>query len=93
MAKRGKDEAKKAGVKAWGHYRSPVAKLIRRGDETVLEADSNKTTTDVQLDYPPLLEEVRQLDRYVASKRNRGQEPTADEVMARFHHRGNAGRI
>lgn len=51
------------------------------GDEVVSES-CNDTIGAIQLDYPPLLEEVSQLQRYVLKKRSRGQEPTADELLS-----------
>ena len=85
MTKNEKDRGKATGARPFAQYRASGTKLKRINDEVVLGAPSNNTAVDIQHDYPVLLGEVRQLDQYVSIKvKNRGQKPTADQLMTAF---------
>ena len=75
---------RREGANAWGHYRGPVAKLERVGDEVIHKQKSNDTIGELQADYHPLFDGVRQLSQYVDIKMKRGSKPTVDEVIAAF---------
>jgi hypothetical protein len=68
----------------WGQYRAPLVKLKRVGDEVIHGQKSANTITELQMDYPALLDEVRQVEQYVSIKMGRGLKPTAEEVIKAF---------
>jgi hypothetical protein len=65
----------------WGHYR---AKLIHRGEATVLCGPSNNTVGDLQSDYKPLSWSLRELEQYISQKRSQKVEPSLDDVKRDF---------
>jgi len=78
-----KNDEKPEGMNPFGHYRAK-ANLKRRGEEIVQNRVSNNTVSDLQYDYAPLVEALRQVDQYVQLKRQRNVNPSVDQLKNDF---------
>jgi hypothetical protein len=86
MAKKRRDDGRRVPITdALGNRRAPVVKLKQVGDEVIHGQKSSNTVSDLQIDYPVLLDEVQQVEQYISIKmRRRSCKPTAEEVIKAF---------